>query len=256
MQDYTEDIRDSFRNLNDRIKSLQEKLKASRNTFSQHSLVDEITRLEQEKLAFDNVFTDTDAESSPNEAPAAAEFPILSRIWSRYKDLVRKNQSQGRDVQSLLVYMHYFDDEFLGLMNERKLKLDVKFSVERDSFYNRFSELERHMKNFLEESERIQNGDYSKRYEADILKRMVEMRHTLFVEADRFFRRVLEFSGQLLDDLEGETILCQNGDDVLSYTDIDRESELPGLTVQAALQRLYDFSDEVVLYLDIPNFQR
>jgi hypothetical protein len=142
------------------------------------------------------------------------------------------------------------------MLTERKLKLDVKFSLERDTFYNLFSNLARRRDDYLVEAERIRTGEYSKSYEEDILKRLVEMRHNLFIECDRFFRRLGRFAHDLVEDMSGDGILCQNADDELEYTSIDRENVLRGRTVKQGVTMLAELCDEIVDYLDIPDFQR
>ena len=48
-----------------------------------------------------------------------------------------------REIRHLLLYLHYFEEEFLVLLSETKLKLDFKHSLERDSYYHRFESLRR-----------------------------------------------------------------------------------------------------------------
>ena len=60
----------------------------------------------------------------------------------------------------------------------------------------------------------------------------------------------------LIDDLEGNQILCQNGDEFLSYSTIDREIDLRGQSVKEAVERLYELADEAVNFIDVPDFQR
>ncbi len=245
MEDYREGLGGG---INKRIRSLQGKLKGSRDALSRKKLIDNISKLEQERLRSDNVFVD--AEEEPGE-----ELPILSRIRSKYQRLTELRRSQVREIRDLLVYMQYFEDEFLGLFHERKLRLDVKFSVERDGFYNQFNQLHRRALTYCDESDRIQGGNYTKSYEDDILRRMVEMRHGVYIEADRFFRQVLRFASDLLDDMHGEQILCQNSDDPLEYSAIDREQELRDLSVGEGIERLHEISREIVDFLDVPDFQ-
>lgn len=253
MQDYTGDLQADYSNVSKRIRNLQSRLHASRDSLSKKSIVDELTKLEQERVKIDNVFL----ESGTNRAQSDEDdFPILLSLQRRYRDVLADHAGQAREVLALLLYLRYFEDEFIGLFSERKLKLDVKYSVERDGYYHRFNQLLRRVHDYCEEAVRIQEGSYSKTYEQDMLKRMVEMRHAVMIESDAFFRRVHRFAGELIDDLDGDGILCQNGDSELNYSEFDRETELRGLTVRDALQLLFDVCDEILEYLDIPDFQR
>jgi hypothetical protein len=255
MKDYFEESESS---VEQRIRRLQGKLKTSQNAFRRKSIVDELSKLEQERLSQGNLFTGAEGESKTAAGGEGdtEDFPFLASLRDRYPELLRRVSSHERDVQAVFLYTQYFDDEFLGMLTERKLKLDVKFSLERDTFYNLFSNLARRRDDYLVEAERIRTGEYSKSYEEDILKRLVEMRHNLFIECDRFFRRLGRFAHDLVEDMSGDGILCQNADDELEYTSIDRENVLRGRTVKQGVTMLAELCDEIVDYLDIPDFQR
>ncbi|HUX52525.1 MAG TPA: hypothetical protein VMW73_17180 [Spirochaetia bacterium] len=255
MEDYRENRSESKRRIRQDIQSLQSKLRATKDSLQKRDLVDKISKLEQERLNVENLFLDLPDEP-PDQAVPEQQFPILNHALKNYDTFVAKSREQNRDVLGLMLYLHYFSEEYLGFLSQRKLKLDVKYSMVRDTFYNLFSQIDRSMDTYRKESSRIGEGDYTKKYEEDILKRLVEMRQALFIEANKFFRRVRQFADDLLADLEGDPILCQNGDDFLSYSSIDRETELRGVTVQDALGKLYDMANEAVLYLDVPDFQR
>ncbi len=254
MQDYTGDLQSSYRKVSRRISDLQGRLRASRDAFSQKSIVDELTKLEHERIQIDNVFVETGTQRSTIEDRES--FPILVGLEKRFPALLKQHATQVREIQALLLYFRYFEDEFIGLFSERKLKLDVEYSVERDGFYHQFTQLSRRTGNYCVEALRVQEGDYARTYEQEMLKRIVEMRHAVVIESNAFFRRVHRFTGELIDDLDGDAILCQNGDAELVYSDIDRETELRGMTVRQGLQLLFDICDEIIEYLDVPDFGR
>ncbi|MFP4011140.1 MAG: hypothetical protein ACLFUM_05530 [Spirochaetaceae bacterium] len=199
---------------------------------------------------------DAAVEAEFEAEPGEADFPILTSLPERYPQALQQTEDEDRDVQAVMLYTTYFDEEFLGILTERKLKLDVKFSIERDTFYNLFSSLARRRDDYLVESDRIRLGEYAKAYEADIRKRLVEMRNNLFVECDRFFSRVGRFAHDLVQDINGDGILCQNAEDELRYTEIDHETVLRGRSVKQGISLLAELCDEVVDYLDVPDFQR
>lgn len=254
MQDYTGDLQSTYRKVSKRISDLQGRLRASRDAFSQKTIVDELTKLEQERLQIDNVFLETGAPRSTVDDHD--RFATLVKLEERYPDLLKEHAAQVREVQALLLYLRYFEEEFLGLFSERKLKLDVEYSVERDGFYHQCTQLGRRIRNYCDEARRVQQGDYARTYEQDMLKRIVEMRHAVVIESNNFFRKVHRFTGELIDDIDGDGILCQNGDAELRYSDIDREGELRGLSVRKGLQLLFDVCDEIIEYLDVPDFNR
>lgn len=258
MEDYRDDGRSRRKQIRRNMEALQGKLKTTRNPFQQSSIAGELSKLEQERMQLDSLFEDEDVsarEEAEDEAPEES-FPYLNTIYQSQPDLLKKSQHLERDVRASILYLHYFEQEFLGLFTSRKLRLDVKYSVERDQFYDLFYQVSRSLKNYRAEADRIAEGSYTKQYEADILKRKVEMRHAVLVELDWFFRKLKRFAKELAADIEGDGLLCQNPEEELNYSQIDNERLLRGSTVENAVRTLFEYSAEAVEYLDIPEFQQ
>lgn len=254
MEDYKGDTSSRRRQVKKNIESLEGKLKQARNAFQMSSIADELSRLEQERMHFDTLFEDG-SDGTEEETPQE-EYPILNTAWAHYANLVKQSHHLERDVRASILYMSYFEDEFLGMFTSRKLRLDVKFSVERDSFYDLFHQVNRSLDNYKTEADRISEGTYAKQYEGDVLKRKVEMRHAVLVEIDWFYRKANQFAMNLLEDIEGDGLFCQNPDEELNYTNIDKETVLRGKTVQNGIEELHEFAKEVIEYLEIPDFQQ
>ena len=236
------------------IKALQGKLKTTRNPFQQSSLAGELGRLEQERMQIDSLF-DEPAEVVDEDAPQE-QFPLLNRIYQENPELLAKCRHIDRDIRAAILYVSYFDQEFVGMFTIRKMRLDVKYSVERDSFYDLMHQVTRSLKNYRTEADRIAEGSYAKQYESEILKRKVEMQHVVLGEIDWFFRKLRRFAKELLADIEGDRVLCQNPDEPLDYTTMDQERLLRGRTVRDGIDALHEYACEAVDYLDIPEFQQ
>jgi hypothetical protein len=256
MQDYREDGGSRRKQIRRNIENLQGKLKSARNPFQQSSIAGELGKLEQERMELDSLFDEEPADSSAEDEAPEEQFPLLNQVYQRNPDLLRKSQFLERDIRASILYMHYLETEFLGMFTSRKLRLDVKYSVERDSFYDLFYQVSRSLKNYRTEAERIADGTYAKQYEADILKRKVEMRHAVLIEVDWFFRKLRRFAKELIADMDGDGLLCQNPDDELSYSNLDKEQFLRGRTVGDAIRSLFEYAAEAVEYVDIPEFQQ
>ncbi len=255
MEDYRESSISRRSQLRHNIDSLQKKLKSARNPFQQSSIADELSKLEQERLQIESLF-DEEPEEEAEEAAPRDQFPVLNAIYRAYQDQLRAVQNLERDIRAGLLYLRYFEREFLGIFTSRKMRLDVKYSVERDTFYDIYHQVERNVANYRTEADRIAEGTYAKQYETDVLKRKVEMRHAVLIELDWFFRRLRRFSKELIADTAAEGVLCQNPHDTLEYDRVDREQVLRAKTVQEALMILYEFANEAVDYVDIPEFQQ
>lgn len=256
MEDYRENGGSRRKQIRRNIETLQGKLKNARNPFQQSSIAGELGKLEQEQMQLDSLFTEGADEDEVQEEAPQEQFPFLNRIYQRNPDLLKKSEHLERDIRASVLYLHYLEAEFLGMFTSRKMRLDVKYSVERDSFYDLFYQVSRSLKNYRTEADRIAEGSYAKQYEADILKRKVEMRHALLIEVDWFFRKLRGFAKELISDIEGDGLLCQNPQEELSYSQLDQEEFLRGSTVEDGIRSLYEYACEVVEYVDIPEFQQ
>lgn len=254
MEDYREDLGGRRKQVRRSIESLQGKLKKTRNPFQQSSIEEELGKLEHESMQLDSLFLDDEGEAD-EEAPRD-DFPYLNSLWKRYDHIVKACKHVERDIRASFLYAQFFEDEFLGMFTVRKLRLDVQYSVERDQFYDLFYQVQRSLLNYRTEADRVAEGTYTKDYENEILKRKVEMRHAVLVELDWYFRKVKRFARVLLEDIDGEGLLCQNPDEKLNYTQLDRETALRGKKVSEGLTELLNLANEAIAYVDVPDFQQ
>jgi len=194
MEDYRETHSTRRTHIRQNMEKLQRQLKFTSNPFQKSSIAGELGRLEKERMQLDSLF-DEPEEEAEQEAPEE-QFPVLNQIYRDSPELLRKSQHLERDVRASILYLHRFEAEFLGMFTSRKLRLDVKYSVERDTFYDIYHQVERSVTNYRTEADRIAEGSYAKQYEADVLKRKVEMRHATLVEVEWLFRRLRRFSKQ------------------------------------------------------------
>ena len=123
-----------------------------------------------------------DSEVEDDEDPFDA-FPYLAMARS----LVGSgDDSLDREIGALSIYLQSFENEFLVLLSERQLKLDFKYSLERDGFYHRFQGLERKLSDFVTELMRTQRGEHRQDYRNDAVKRNFKMRRSLAMDATAF----------------------------------------------------------------------
>ncbi len=254
MEDYQEESEGRRKQVRRSIESLHGKLKKTSNPFQQSSIEDELTKLEQERLQIDSLFQEDETEAE--DEVSQDQFPYLSLLWKRYEHILKECRHVERDVRASFLYMQFFEDEFLGMFTVHKLRLDVQYSVERDQFYDLFHQVQRSLRNYRTEADRIADGTYTKEYEAEILKRKVEMRLAVLVELDWYFRKVKRFAKFLLEDIDGDGLLCQNPEEELDYTRLDRETTLRGKTVASGLTELLALAEEAIDYIEVPDFQQ
>lgn len=186
-----------------------------------------------------------------SEAPDYPKSEFLSIILASGPDRTVTDDV----IHNLNLYMDFFDIEFLSFFSERKLKLDFKFSIDRDNAHHKFMEIKRRVEDFEREMIRLREGAYHKSMEQEIRLRNIKLERTLCIEAHRYFLWVREFADVLITDLEGEGLKCLNGDDLITFELNESERYCEGLSVNQALRELYRFTDEVIEFLNIPDIE-
>jgi hypothetical protein len=163
--------------------------------------------------------------------------------WERYGD---------RELDTLALYLEFFEEEFLTILSETRLKLDFKHSLERDSFYHRFENLRRLFEDLDEDTSTV-DLYAGQQHEEDMRKRSFKKKRNVIVEADKFLRRLANFSGTLVEDIENGGLTCLNADDILRFDRIEGRRTYEGRQVRQALVELRAFAREVIEFLNVPH---
>jgi hypothetical protein len=159
-----------------------------------------------------------------------------------------------RELYYLFLYLNFFEEEFLTILSETKLKLDFKHSLERDSFYHRFENLRRLFDNVHDDSSTVDM--YSgQQHEEDMRKRSFKKKRNVIVEADKFMRSVMRFSANLVTDVEAGGLICLNADDTLHFDKLEGKRFFEGRKVRDALRELKGFAREAIEFLNVPQIE-
>lgn len=181
------------------------------------------------------------------------QFPILRDLL---RDQVDPPEKQD-EISLLKLYMLCYYDEFMIFLTPKKLRLDVKFNLERDKFYPEYHELLRQVQEYqrsVEESaDLVEKANYRRDVAADLKSRNGKLRTNLLIKAARYFVRVRDFASELLEDLNDEGGICKNGEEVLEFQELKGIKYLNGLSVWHALQLLLAISREIVVFLKVPE---
>jgi len=156
------------------------------------------------------------------------------------------------EVFNLMVYARFFQSEFLPFLTEKRLKLDNKFSQDRDGFYGRFKELERKLDDFREEAARLLEGIANREMALEMRKHIIELKRDIKLDMAKLFRAVKGFCEELIEDAEGFGVKCLNGSEEIAFDDVEGKHLLEGLWVTDALAVLAGLASEVVAYLKSP----
>jgi len=155
------------------------------------------------------------------------------------------------EIFNIMMYVRFFQGEFLPVLTEKRLRLDYKFSIERDSFYGRYKDIERSLNDFREENERLSNGTLRREMERESYTRLIRLRGRIKSDSAKLFRAIHKFCEELIEDADGDGVKCLNGSEEIVFDEIEGKRLLAGRTASDALVVLAGFSSEVVAYLNV-----
>ncbi|MBN2737970.1 MAG: hypothetical protein JXR70_13375 [Spirochaetales bacterium] len=261
---------EEFRKVEEAIARYKAVLKTTTDPFQLDRVKSELTRLkkyrEQILSLYDvgqkaeEFFNISEPEADPDQS--FSDWGNDDEVYETgddYLSIIVAEKKMGTppetEAEILDIYMDFFFDEFLSILSERKLKLDFKYSMERENFHHQFLGLKRRLGDYIEEHNRIYGGEYRKEVELEFKRRSMKLKRNIFLETNRFFKVVLKFTQDLLDDLNGDRIKCLNGDDIISFEMIENRHYLEGFRVAEALEELERFILEVIEFLNIPDLE-
>ncbi len=202
------------------------------------------------KILAVNVIDSKQIEEPVETSDDMDAFPILKKLAE-----ADVSGTEDQEIDHIVLYVRHYQSEFLPFLTEKQLKLDFKFSMDRDGFYRRFQELDRRIVDFLEERRRLEEGFFTKDMEAEVRKRGFKLKRLIAVEASRFFRSIERFTKELVEDASGDGVKCLNADREIAFDQIEGKKSLEGKTVLFALGELDALASEVVAFLNIPEIE-
>jgi hypothetical protein len=221
----------------------------------------------REKILTVNVIREQDLEEEEEGEDPLAAAPQLKALLAKNSidspaDAVQPFASQDaapsaaqEEMFHLALYVRHFEREFLPFLTEKQLKLDFKYSLDRDAFYNSFQAIHRKITAYRDENRRLVEGLVSRDMELEIRKRTLKLTRLIQAEAARFFRAIERFCGVLIEDAHGDMVKCLNCNGVITFDSIEGARLLQGRTIGGALGDLREFTAEAVSYLNIPEIE-
>ena len=203
-------------------------------------------------------------ESAPAEEPLD-KYPVLDELVLRNSTLPLGRRiatfaakdtaptSLQNEMLHLTLYTGHFEREFLPFLTEKQLKLDLKFSMDRDAFYSSFESLQRKIADYRGAHKSIAEGMVSRDLELEVRKRALKLTRMVEVEAAKFFRRIEHFCTELVEDARGGGVKCRNCEGEISFDKIEGDRMLQGRKVIDALAELKTVAAEALGYLNVPE---
>jgi len=257
MEDYINDPEAEYKRILNALQQYRSLLKYSNNQAKSTEYKKQIKKLEQYREQIEDVFLFDKEEDEANtitDENWLQKFPFLQNLYRRYHSLDVEELADD-EIEGLTLYLKYFNDEFIPFLSERKIQLDFKYAYDRDSFYNTFQQLYRKYDDYINEVKRIRAGEYRQDHEQDAKRRKGRMRHLLLLEADNFFKAIFNFSEELIIDIDEEGVKCLNAESYIPYERYEDSKLLQGLTVYQGLKVLFDYSREIISFIDMPNLK-
>ncbi len=223
----------------------------------------ELKKHREQILAVNVVEPEPQAEEDSSTDLSA--FPLLERLVNREASLDPQKRvpilwprdenpsTAQQEVYHLMLYMKWFREEFLPFLTEKRLKLDFKFSLDRDGFYARFQDVERKLDGFREETARIQASSAGHDMEIEMKKRVGKLKREIEADAAKLFHAVRGFARELSEDALGEGVKCLNGNERIEFDRIEGKRALEGRTVRGALDDMARLGSEIERYLNVPD---
>jgi hypothetical protein len=252
---------EELKSLNRTIQQFESVYKSTKDPNQRARVTEELKRLKtyRDKLQSFHEFDPTVLE----EPLPVDEWQGFSYLKTILEHTGKKSKSKkpsyddsfgDRELYYLHLYLKFFEEEFLTILSETKLKLDFKHSLERDSFYHRFENLRRLVEDVHEDSSTVDL--YSgQQHEEDMRKRSFKKKRNVIVEADKFLRSVSRFAGVLVTDIEAGGLICLNADDTLHFDRIEGKRFFEGKNVRETLAELRAFAGEVIEFLNVPQIE-
>ncbi|HEQ72556.1 MAG TPA: hypothetical protein ENN69_08710 [Spirochaetia bacterium] len=249
MNESTNNPLDELKQINKAIKQYEVVLKTTRDPMQKQRVSKELSKLKNYREKFEHVYSIVEEESDPGEWNEFDGFRFLSQ------NVTLDDETEGRDREVIAIrgIIRFFEKEFLAFLTERKLKLDFKYSLERDSFYHLFQDLMKRIMDFEDEVKIINEGKYTEKALSEIKNRRLRKRRVLIIETDRLFRRCRHFTREIITDIEKGGVSCLNHEDTLHFERLEGIRFLEGMTVHDALLALDTFAGEIIAYLNLPE---
>jgi hypothetical protein len=229
--------------------------------------IKDLRAMREKILAVNVIDPEVKAEEEPAEEDELASFPLLAHLRMENQaapkaDGVDSFASKNVDptpsqeeMFNLCLYIRRFEREFIPFLTGKHLRLDFKFSLDRDSFFAPCQAVQRAIADYRGECRRVAEGQVGKDLERETRARTVKLARQIAVEGARLFRGLESFAAELAEDAGVRGTKCLNGDAEISFDALEGRRLLQGRRVRDALDDLARLSGEAVAYLNVPDIE-
>ena len=177
------------------------------------------------------------------------DFPILSKIK------IEKIHpfSDDNEINMVVCYLREFEKNYWSALSDFHLKLDYNHSRERDKFYDQLEGCNRILRDYiknLDEFEKAQIESYKERLKMMKLK----VGRAFLIATYEFMKSLNNFINYLIQDYNNKGNIILNPDEIIKFSKLEgNNKELAGKTVIEALKQVFNFTEEFLKMIKIPD---
>jgi len=164
-----------------------------------------------------------------------------------------REESRDREIDAVVSYVLFFEENYLSILSEYYIKLDFNHSTKRDTFYPRFMEMKKILKEYNYELDVLNREEFNNIAHYRDKSVVYKIRQRYFLALDGYLKDLRNFLEILIDDYRTHGNIVLNPDDVLGFNEFEINHRLSGLTVIESLNEIYTFTAEFIRFLGMPN---
>ena len=186
------------------------------------------------------------------ETSIADDYEILNMIPV---NKVRED-SKDREMDAVISYLDFFEKNYLSILSEFYIKLDFNHSGKRDEFYPKYMEIKKITNEYNYELDVLNREEYNSIAFYRDKSLVHKIKHRYLLALNKYFKDLSGFLKILIDDNAEGGIIVLNSNDRLFLDDLEKNRKLDGYTVMDTIIEMYEFSEEVIKFLSLPEFNR
>ena len=164
-----------------------------------------------------------------------------------------REDSKDREIDAITSYLNYFEKNYLSILSEYYMKLDFNHSGKRDEFYPKFMEIKKIINEYNYELDVLNREEYNSIAFYRDKSLVHKIKHRYLLALDKYFKGLNNFLKILIDDNAEGGIIVLNSNDRLFLDELERNRKLDGYTVLDTIIEMYDFSEDIIKFLSLPD---
>jgi len=233
------------------LKQLEGVLKTSSSKLQKKRVIKEIKSIRKDINELEVLLHDIlgNMEKEPDfKEDDSGNYKILNNIQvKRYN----KMHSDG-EMDALISYLNFFEMNYLPILSEYYIKLDFNHSLKRDSYYAKYLEIKKILKEYDYELDILYNDEYNNVALYHDKAIIYKIRHQFMIDVNNYFRDLKSFVKTLLDDYHTGGNIILNPDNEIELSEFENHRKLDGYNIVNAIEEIYIFCEEIIKFLSIP----